>query len=176
MTNTTNSGSTAIENPKETELPGVTGGEESLARVSSREWVTVKVQKDWKAKTPIGKKTSVALAWLKKKGARELGLNLDEQCVLLGGIPKRTLTTKINQASKNEPVDVSRDVYDRLSLIIGIYGNLVMIAPEGDARGMFSRPSDLWPLMGKSIRDYLLEDGSMESLLTIRRWLDGQRG
>jgi hypothetical protein len=41
---------------------------------------------------------------------------------------------------------------------------------------MFGRRANRWPLMGKSISEYLLEDGSMESLITVRRWLDGLRG
>lgn len=121
-------------------------------------------------------KASVALEWLKRKGSTELNLTVDEIGTLLGGIPKRTLAAKLTKAAKNEPVDVSRDVYDRLSMFVGIYGSLKMIAPEGDAGGMFGRRANSWPLMGKSISEYLLEDGSMESLITVRRWLDGLRG
>jgi hypothetical protein len=40
----------------------------------------------------------------------------------------------------------------------------------------FRKPIDLMGLQGQSIRDYLLEQGSMDALYYVRRNLDAMRG
>lgn len=120
------------------------------------------------------KKAAVGLLWLKRE-ARKLQLSQDDVARLLGELPLRTLAARWAAAEKTGNVNLTRDQYDRLSLIVGIYGNIKTVAPNGDL-GMFNRVYNDYPLYGKSMKDFLLDSGSMEAMLTVRRWLDGLRG
>ncbi|MHA7926647.1 MAG: hypothetical protein ACX936_15685 [Marinobacter sp.] len=122
--------------------------------------------------------SAAGLRWLFER--RELwGLTMDQLGILLGGIRRRTLTDWQKRINHGDEVEVSRDTMDRISLLLGIHKALTLLAPAGHeqlAYEWFQKQVDLMGLEGSSIRDYLLEQGSMDALYYIRRNLDAMRG
>lgn len=122
--------------------------------------------------------STAGLRWLFDRRER-WNLTMDDLGVLLGGISRRTLTAWKTKVSNGATIEVSRDEMDRISLLLGIHKALTLITPaghEGMAYDWFQKPVDLMGLQGKSIKEYLLEQGSMEALYYIRRNLDAMRG
>jgi hypothetical protein len=122
--------------------------------------------------------STAGLRWLFDRRER-WGLTMDDLGTLLGGISRRTLTGWQAKVNAGATVEVSRDVMDRISLLLGIHKALTLIAPSGHenmANEWFQKPVDLMGLQGTSIKSYLLEQGSMEALYYIRRNLDAMRG
>ena len=122
--------------------------------------------------------STAGLRWLFDRRER-WGLTMDDLGTLLGGISRRTLTGWQSRVSSGATVGVSRDVMDRISLLLGIHKALTLIVPAGHesmAGEWFQKPIDLMGLQGKSIKSYLLEQGSMDALYYIRRNLDAMRG
>lgn len=121
---------------------------------------------------------AAGLRWLFDRRSR-WGLSMEELGELLGGINRRTLTEWQRKVRHQEEVDLARDVYERISLLLGIHKALALIAPdgrEGLAYEWFKTPTDLMGLQGQSIRDYLLAQGTMDALYYVRRRLDAARG
>lgn len=122
--------------------------------------------------------STAGLRWLFERRDR-WGLTMDELGTLLGGARRRTLTDWQKRINQGQEVDVARDTMERISLLLGIHKALVLITPSGHesmAYEWFQKPIDLMGLRGKSIRGYLLEQGSMEALYYVRRNLDAMRG
>ncbi|MFT4925779.1 MAG: hypothetical protein ACI8WB_001874, partial [Phenylobacterium sp.] len=103
-------------------------------------------------------------------------LSLAEQCNLLGGIPVRTFSSWKQKEKNGQPIELSRDVIERFSLLLGIYKALNLVAPDGANHTFFTTVNTIPLFGGLSIKDYLLKQGSMLSLYTVRRYLDAQRG
>ena len=111
------------------------------------------------------KHSTAGLRWLFERRER-WGLTMDELGTLLGGIRRRTLTEWQKRVNSGGDVEVTRDTMERISLLLGIH----------KALEWFQAPIDLMGLQGQSIRDYLLEQGSMDALYYVRRNLDAMRG
>ncbi|KAA1174852.1 DUF2384 domain-containing protein [Marinobacter salinexigens] len=122
--------------------------------------------------------STAGLRWLFER--RELwGLTMDDLGTLLGGVRRRTLTDWQRRINGGDQVEVSRDTMDRISLLLGIHKALTLLSPAGHERlayEWFQKPVELMGLRGQSIRDYLLEQGSMDALYYVRRNLDAMRG
>lgn len=104
---------------------------------------------------------------------------MDELGTLLGGVRRRTLTDWQKRVNNGGEVEVTRDTMERISLLLGIHKALSLITPAGQeslAFEWFQKPIELMGLQGQSIRDYLLEQGSMDALYYVRRNLDAMRG
>ncbi|HET8800688.1 MAG TPA: helix-turn-helix transcriptional regulator [Marinobacter sp.] len=124
------------------------------------------------------KHSTAGLRWLFERRER-WGLTMDELGTLLGGIRRRTLTEWQKRVNSGGDVEVTRDTMERISLLLGIHKALALITPSGHenlAFEWFQAPIDLMGLQGQSIRDYLLEQGSMDALYYVRRNLDAMRG
>jgi len=122
--------------------------------------------------------STAGLRWLFERRER-WELTMDQLGELLGGVRRRTLADWRKRVTGGEKVDVSRDTMERISLLLGIHKALVLITPSGHeamAFDWFRKPIDLMGLQGQSIRDYLLEQGSMDALYYVRRNLDAMRG
>lgn len=116
-----------------------------------------------------------SIRWLDKQAdASCLALTQKEMAELLGGIPLRTLAGYIAKARNQQAINLTRDVRERLSLLLGISKALAITAPQGLEGEFFNRPNSGQLLAGKSIKQYLIDDGSMRALYSVRRWLDGQ--
>jgi hypothetical protein len=109
----------------------------------------------------------------------EWGLTIEEQIELLGGVKRRTFQAWKSKALAGEEVELSRDLLERLSLLLGIYKGLKIIAPAGRpdvAKAWFSTANAGSPFYGRSPKAFLLEEGSMEALYAVRRYFDAARG
>lgn len=121
---------------------------------------------------------AAGLRWLFDRHKR-WGLTMDQLADLLGGVSTRRLHDWKRRVARHDEVDIPRDSLERISLLLGIHKALTLITPDGheeEAYAMFQRPIDLMGLNGHSIRDFLLEDGSIGALYFIRRHLDQVRG
>lgn len=118
--------------------------------------------------------STAGLSWLFER--RELlGLSMDDVGQLLGGISQKTLEGWQSRLSAGEAVEVSQDVIVRISLLLGIHKALSIITPSDHERlayEWFQKPLDLIGLQGRSIREYVLEHGSIDGLYFVRRNLD----
>lgn len=123
---------------------------------------------------------SAALRWLESmRDKHEWALSVEDQCELLGGIPRRTLQAWKKKALNREPVELSRDVMERLSLLLGIYKAYQLVIPVNRpelAGEWFRTPNDHALFQGQSVKDFLLTRGSMAALYAVRRYLDAARG
>lgn len=121
-----------------------------------------------------------SINWFVDMSAREKwNLSVEEAADLLGGIPARTYHDLKRKAANGHPVNINRDMAERLSLFLGIWKALQIIVPSNRkdlAYAWFNQVNNGHVLMGKSIKDYLLERKSIEALYTVRRYLDAIRG
>jgi hypothetical protein len=109
------------------------------------------------------------------------GLSIDDQRALLGDIKRRTYLDWKKKALNSQPVELNRDVMERFSLLVGIYGALKMISPKDkigvNVAGQFFNAPNSHPLFaGLSIKEFLITRGTIEALYAVRRYLDGARG
>jgi Protein of unknown function (DUF2384) len=104
-------------------------------------------------------------------------LSADEAADLLGGIPLRTYHDLKRKALNNEPIHLMRDALERISLLLGISKALQIIAPDGRkdlAYAWFNQANA--DLGNESIKTFLLNRKTVESLYWVRRYLDRARG
>ena len=104
--------------------------------------------------------------------ADELGLSIDEQCRLLGGIGRSTC----HKWRSNQKIILSRDQLERVSLVLGIYKALKLLLVDGSEslRWLKAANGDL-PFAGASPLGFMLR-GSIDDLYGLRRYLDAWRG
>lgn len=121
-----------------------------------------------------------ALRWLETlRNPDELSLTVDEQAELLGGVKVRTLHSWKSRALANEDVELSRDTLERLSLLLGIYKGLKIIAPANRpdiGKRWFNTSNAAMPFNGQSPKQYIIEIGTIDALYAVRRYLDAARG
>ena len=127
-----------------------------------------------------GKHAAAALRWFETmREPNEWALSVDDQCELLGGVPKRTLQSWKKKALEGDDVELSRDILERLSLLLGIYKAYKLIAPSSRqelATQWFNAPNQNPLFQGKSVKEYLITLGTMNALYSVRRYLDAARG
>lgn len=121
-----------------------------------------------------------ALRWFETmRSADEWNLSVEEQAELLGGVKVRTLHSWKSRALASEEVELSRDTMERLSLLLGIYKGLKIIAPANRpdiGKRWFNTPNAAVPFNGQSPKQYIIDIGTMEGLYAVRRYLDAARG
>ncbi|TQE96900.1 MAG: hypothetical protein FKY71_16355 [Spiribacter salinus] len=103
---------------------------------------------------------------------------MSDLAILLGGLSTRRLYDWKRHVETKDEIEIPRDTLERISLLLGIHKALTLITPDGhedEAYAMFQRPLDLFGLQGRSVRDFLLEDGSIGAMYFVRRSLDGMR-
>jgi hypothetical protein len=105
--------------------------------------------------------------------ARDWGLAIDEQIVLLGS-PGRSTFFKWKAAP--DSARLSRDTLERLSLLLGIYKALQILLPDpAAADGWIKRANSAPPFGGTSALDRMLA-GNVSDLVAVRQYLDAMRG
>jgi len=121
-----------------------------------------------------------ALRWFETmRSAAEWNLSVEEQAELLGGVKVRTLHSWKSRALANEEVELSRDTMERLSLLLGIYKGLKIIAPANRpdiGKRWFNTPNAAMPFNGQSPKQYIIEIGTIDALYAVRRYFDAARG
>lgn len=121
-----------------------------------------------------------ALVWFDTmRQENEWDLTIDDQIELLGGVKKRTFQDWKRKALGGETVELQRDTLERLSLLLGIYKALKLIAPANRmdvAKIWFNTPNSHPLFSGLSPKDFMIRMGTMESLYAVRRYLDAARG
>lgn len=105
--------------------------------------------------------------------ARQWGLSVDEQLILLGSPPRSTF---FGWRKHPEKAGLSRDTLERLSNVLGIYKSLQILLPDAAAADAWVRKPNAAPLFGgRSALDRLLA-GNLSDLHAVRRYLDAVRG
>jgi Protein of unknown function (DUF2384) len=103
---------------------------------------------------------------------REWGLTVEQQRILLGGVP----TSTYHKWKGGAVGTLSYDQLERISLVLGIYKALKLLFADEAAglRWLKAANTDL-PFTGASPLDRMLR-GSIDDLYAVRRYLDGWRG
>jgi len=102
----------------------------------------------------------------------EWGLKPAEQRTLLGDIPTSTFAKYKTLPS----INLSKDMLDRISYVMGIYKALRILFPTHDqAVNWVSKANSAYPFNGKSALSFML-GGHLTDLADVRRYLDWQRG
>ena len=105
--------------------------------------------------------------------ARVWKMDVAEQRAALGSISKQTLYNWRDNPGK---VRLTGDQLDRISYLLGIYKALhVLFTRPEQADSWIRRPNDAPPFGGKPAAE-LMFGGRMDSLMRVRRHLDGARG
>lgn len=120
---------------------------------------------------------AAGLRWLFER-YRRWGLSMSDLAALLGGVSERRLYSWKRYVETKNEINIPRDTLERISLLLGIHKALTLITPDGhedEAYAMFQKPVELLGLQGRSIRDFLLEDGSIGAMYFVRRSLDSMR-
>jgi hypothetical protein len=95
-----------------------------------------------------------------------------EARALLGSPPASTFFKwKAGQVGQ-----LSRDVIERVSYVLGIYKSLQVLLPNNTAAdGWVRQPNSAAPFNGQSALDRMLS-GNVVDLFVVRQYLDAQRG
>lgn len=103
--------------------------------------------------------------------AEAWGLGIDQQRRLLGNLPKATYYGLL----KGTVHSVNRDTLERLSLLVGIWGDLETLLPSAEASvGWLTRPHPDRRFAGLPPLGWML-GGSVAALVDVRRYLEGWR-
>ena len=98
-------------------------------------------------------------------------LTVDEQRLILGGLPKTTYYGLL----KGTMHSVNRDTLERLSLLVGIWANLEILVPDpGASKGWMRRPHPDHRFDGRSPLGWMLQ-GTVAALVDVRRYLEAWR-
>ena len=105
--------------------------------------------------------------------ARAWRMTVAEQRAVLGNVSKQSI---YNWREHPERARLTSDQLDRISYLIGIYKALhVLFTRPEQADSWIRRPNAVAPFSGRPAAD-LVFNGRMDSLIRVRRYLDGARG
>ena len=99
------------------------------------------------------------------------GLSLDQQLVLLGGLPKSTFYNW-----KKKGGVLPEDVLERISYILGIYRALEILLPKPEAANTWVKKPNTAPTFGGAAALDRMLGGKVADLYVVRQYLDAQRG
>jgi hypothetical protein len=100
------------------------------------------------------------------------GLSTEEQRALLGWPPESTFF----KYKSGQPGTLSYDTLTRISLVLGIYKDLVILYPEQELAQRWVRLPNSNPLFGGRPALDLMTEGDIDGLYRVRRLLDARRG
>ncbi len=104
--------------------------------------------------------------------AEKWQLKVEQQRILLGGIPESTYH-KLKKTGKGS---LSYDQLDRISYLMGIFKDLQILLPNQKAANEWVKKPNLAPLFnGQTALDRMLS-GKIVDLAVIRQYLDAERG
>lgn len=118
---------------------------------------------------------AAAISWMSEMCLPEKwGISDIEASTLLGLEKQVSFSELRTQAANNETLSLSNETIQRLSLLLGIWKHLQILAPAGRrdlAIGMFNQPNSGTLLKGQSIKTYLLETNNIDAFYEIKRYL-----
>jgi Protein of unknown function (DUF2384) len=104
--------------------------------------------------------------------AEAWALNTTQERALLGNPPASTFFKWKRERAGN----LSRDVLERISYVLGIYKALQILLPEAGRADAWVRSANSGPLFhGQSALERML-GGNVSDLFVVRQYLDAQRG
>jgi len=102
----------------------------------------------------------------------EWDMSVAERCAILGGVPRPTYF----KWAKGNVGNLSRDLLDRIGVLLGIYKGLELLFPdEGGRLRWFKSPNIDYAFQGRAPADRLT-DGGMQDLYDVRAYIDALRG
>lgn len=114
------------------------------------------------------KAITFCISWLADQASDEKwALSDEEVCQLLGGIPLSSWHEWKEMAKGKQQFELNQDVIDRLVLLLKIHESIAMSAPSGAIYDFFKRPINHPTFEGKSAKESLLLDNSMDNLNRI---------
>tara|TARA_R110002033_G_scaffold125308_1_gene167239 strand:- start:24929 stop:25327 length:399 start_codon:yes stop_codon:yes gene_type:complete len=117
---------------------------------------------------PYLKAITFCISWLADQASDEKWTLSDEEvCQLLGGIPLSSWHEWKEMAKDKQQFELNQDVIDRLVLLLKIHESIAMSAPSGAIFDFFKRPISHPTFEGKSAKESLLLDNSMDNLNKI---------
>lgn len=126
-----------------------------------------------------GNHARAGLQWFIRASDEQWKIPIADQLELLGGISRRTFHDWKRKVLNGETIELGRDTMERLSLLLGIYKALKIIAPVDRpelAYEWFVNVNDNPLFMGRSPKDYIIHRKLMDGLYTVRRYYDAARG
>lgn len=102
-------------------------------------------------------------------------LTAEEAAALLGEIEVETYKDMQQRAESGLPIIMTPDTVERLSLLLGIWKALQLLVPVERpelAFAWFNKPNSSSILKHLSIKDYLLENNTLESFDIVRGYLN----
>lgn len=104
--------------------------------------------------------------------AEKWRLKIEQQRILLGGIPESTY----HKLKKTGTGTLSNDQLDRISYLMGIFKDLNILLPSEQAANEWVKKPNFAPLFnGQSALERMLS-GKIVDLAAIRQYLDAERG
>ena len=95
-----------------------------------------------------------------------------EMAVLLGSIPR---SIYFKYAKAPDSARLSLDTLERISHLVGIFKAINILLPRNESADAWVRRSNTGPLFhGRSALEFMLH-GSLEHIVAVRRYLDGER-
>jgi hypothetical protein len=88
-------------------------------------------------------------------------------CQLLGGIPLSSWHEWKGMAKDKQQFELNQDVIDRLILLLKTHESIAMSAPSGAIFDFFKRPINHPIFEGKSAKESLLLDNSMDNFNNV---------
>jgi hypothetical protein len=101
------------------------------------------------------------------------GLDTAQERTLLGNPPASTF---FKWKKEPQAANLSRDVLERISYVLGIFKALQILLPDAArADAWLTRPNDAPLFRGQSALERML-GGNVSDLFVVRQYLDAQRG
>ena len=120
---------------------------------------------------PAGKIIATVVLWLDEQCPQERWDLSDEQmCVLIGGITVSTWNQWKETARINDSLQVDQETIDTLAMLVSIYKMIHLSSPTGFKYDFFKRPINHPPFNGKSAREFMLENPSLDDFLKVRNY------
>ena len=108
--------------------------------------------------------------------AQKWQLKVEQQKILLGGIPSSTYHKWKHQVETFKDFTLSKDILERISYILGIYKALHILLPNEEAANRWIHKKNAASLFNNETALDKMLAGNVIDLADVRRFLDAQRG
>ena len=113
--------------------------------------------------------------WLERQCLQEYWDLSDEQiCILLGRITVPTWDQWKETAHINGSFQLDQETIDKLALLVSIDKMIRLSAPSGYSYDFFKRPINHPTFNGKSAKEFMLENHSVDDFMKVRNHFRGR--